>query len=145
MRRLFVVLAATLVLAACGRWGSHSKRAVEQAINEHLSGNTHLISSNFETEIENVSFKGDTATALVKFKSKQSAAVFVEVRYSLRNEKGRWEVVSSAPMSGQGGDSHGQGVADQPLMPPAGHPELPAGHPARPAGHSDAPAPQPSH
>ena len=130
MRKFLPVLAVTLLLAGCGRWGSHSKGAVQQAIREHLSQNSHLIASNFDTEVESVSFNGDKADALVKFKSKQSAAIFVEVRYGLHFEKGRWEVVSSAPMSGQGGDSHGAGVADQPPMPPAAHPGAPGLHPS---------------
>jgi hypothetical protein len=114
---LFACLAAFVLTDACGTFGTHSRKAVEQAIQEHLNQNTHLVASSFDTRIESVTFKGDAAQALVRFQSKQSAALFVEVRYDLRLENGRWQVVSSTPMSGQGGDSHTSSV-DNP--PPAG-------------------------
>jgi len=103
----FIVAAAVVALAvACSKWGTHSRAAVERGIQEHLSRNTQLLSRNFTTQVERVTFNGDTADAVVKFKSTQQASLFVEVGYRLRLESGRWQVVSSTPMSGQGGDSH---------------------------------------
>jgi hypothetical protein len=128
MRKLLICLVTVILSTACGRWGSHSEGAVEQAVKDHLNQNSHLIANSFNTKVESVSFKDDTADALVKFESKQSAGIFVEVRYGLRLENARWQVISSTPMSGQGDDSHmGGGNA-----PPAG---------AQPAS----PPPQPSH
>ena len=115
--RLVVAMAVMAVGIACGRWGTHSNRAVEQAIQEHLSRNTSLLSHNFTTQVERVSFHGDSADAVVQFHSKEQANLFVEVGYRLRLENGRWEVISSTPMSGQGGDSHAAMPKDQSQSP----------------------------
>jgi hypothetical protein len=104
--RLVVTAAAMALAVACSKWGAHSKGAVERGIQEHLSRNTQLLSHNFTTQVEKVTFNGDAADAVVKFQSTQQANLFVEVGYHLRLESGHWEVVSSAPLSGQGGDSH---------------------------------------
>jgi hypothetical protein len=106
MHKFLICLVTVILSTACGRWGSHSKGAVEQAVKDHLNQNSHLIANSFNTEVESVSFKDDTADVLVKFVSKQSASIFVEVRYGLRLENGHWVVISSTPMSGQGDDSH---------------------------------------
>ncbi|HEY6290071.1 MAG TPA: hypothetical protein VI455_00715, partial [Terriglobia bacterium] len=131
--RMIVCLVAAALFGACGvwnvGWGTHSKRAVELAIQDHLRQNRSLISSNFDTQIESVNFKGDTAEALVRFQSKQSAQLSVEVRYGLRLERERWEVVSSTPMSGQGGDSHGA-PEDGPSAPGGTQPATPPAAPA---------------
>jgi hypothetical protein len=111
--KVMAAMAAVAIIVSCGRWGTHSKRAVEQSIQEHLSHNTELLSHNFATQVERVSFNGDSADAVVKFQSTQQASLFVEVGYHLRLENGRWEVVSSTPMSGQGGDSHAAMPKDQ--------------------------------
>jgi len=124
-----IVLAAVALAATCSKWGTHSKGAVERGIQEHLSRNTQLLSHNFITQVEKVTFNGDAADAVVKFQSTQQASLFVEVGYHLRLENGHWEVVSSSPLSGQGGDSH-MGARDT---------ESPAG--TQPA----APQLQPSH
>ena len=109
MRKFVVCLLIVLLGGACGKFGTHSKGAVEQAIQDHLNQNSHLLANSFNTKLENVSFKGDTADALVRFESKQSAKMFVEVRYGLRLQNGHWEVVSSSMMSGMGGDFHAGG------------------------------------
>lgn len=129
-----IVLAALLGTGACSRLNTHSKAAVEQAVNDHLAQNRNLKSGSFQTKIESVNFKGDSADAVVRFESTQSSALFVEVRYGLQRQNGKWEVVSSTPMSGQGGDSH-RSAQDQSFGPPPT---------SEPAG-SPGPAPQPSH
>src|SRR6516165_7817006 len=116
MRKFVVCLLIVLLGGACGKFGTHSKGAVEQAIQDHLNQNSHLLANSFNTKRENVSFKGDTADALVRFESKQSAKMFVEVRYGLRLQNGHWEVVSSSMMSGMGGDVH---AGAEPRLPPA--------------------------
>ena len=90
-----------LFMASCR--GSQRK-AVEQSIQDHLKGNPHLVTGSYNTRIERVTFNGDSADARVRFESKQSAGLFVEVDYGLHLENGRWEVVSSTPVPGQ--DSH---------------------------------------
>ena len=129
-----IILAALLLTSACSRFNGHSKAAVEKAINDHLTQNSSLKSGSFQTKIESVSFKGDNADAVVRFESRQSSALFVEVRYGLHRENGTWQVVSSTPMSGQGGDSHGS-TEDQSFGPPPT---------SEPPGSAH-PAPQPSH
>jgi hypothetical protein len=116
---LMVAVAVSALAVACGKWGTHSKGAVERGIQQHLSRNTQLLSRNFTTQVEKVTFNGDTADAVVKFQSRQQASLFVEVGYHLRLENGRWEVVSSTPMSGQGGDSH-MGTPNNSSPSPAG-------------------------
>lgn len=104
MRKLLVCFVGLLPVATgCNRLqGIQSKGAVEEAIYAHLKQNPHLALNSFTTQIEGVRFSGDTAEARVKFRSKQSAKLAVEVRYVLRREGSRWEVVSSSPVSGQG-------------------------------------------
>ena len=128
-----IAIGLLLLATACNRWGTHSKTAVERAINDHLAENTHLKSGSFHTKVESVAFKGDTADAVVRFESTESSALFVEVRYGLRLENGQWQVVSSTPMSGQGGDSHGSPQDQSFGQPPSAGPA------------PGQPAPQPSH
>jgi hypothetical protein len=120
-----VAVAAVAVTVACGKWGTHSKGAVERAIQEHLSRNTQLLSHNFTTQVESVKFNGDSADAVVKFQSAQQASLFVEVGYRLHLENGHWEVVSSTPMSGQGGDSHAASPDNSPPSPAGTEPAAP--------------------
>jgi len=134
LRLTTIVTAALLLTCACSRFNGHSKAAVERAIDDHLAQNPNLKSGSFQTKIESVNFKGDNADAVVRFESKQSSALFVEVRYGLQRQNGTWEVVSSTPMSGQGGDSHSS-PQDQSFGPP------PTSEPAE----SARPTPQPSH
>lgn len=139
--RTIICLAAATFVGACGiwkeHWGAHSRKAVEQAVQDHLRQNRSLISANFDTVFESVDFKDDTANALVKFQSKQSEQLFVEVRYDLKFESGQWEVASSTPMSGQGGDSHR--MDQQGVSTPDARPATTPGTP------SDAPPLEPSH
>lgn len=104
--KLVATVATVALGVACSKWGTHSKGAVERGIQEHLSRNSQLLSHNFTTQVEKVTFNGDAADAVVKFQSTQQATLFVEVGYHLRLENRHWEVVSSTPLSGQGGDSH---------------------------------------
>lgn len=127
--KVIVAVGAVSVALSCGR-GEHSKGAVERAIQEHLSRNAGLLSHNFTTQVERVTFNGDSADAVVKFQSTQQASLFVEVGYRLRLEDGRWEVVSSTPMSGQGGDSH-MAAPNSPTPSPGG--TEPAAPPLQPS------------
>lgn len=98
---------ATVVVAACGRReGLRSRQAVQAAIEEHLKQNRQLQLNNMTTEIENVKLQGDTAQAWVKYRSKQSPQLAVQMRYSLRKAGGRWEVTSSSPAGGMGRNPH---------------------------------------
>jgi len=126
------VIIGTFLLAACSMSGSlKSKRAVQGAIETHLKGNTHLSMQNFNTQVEQVTFKGDTAEALAKFVSKESPQSTVEVRYHLKLDGLHWKVVSSEPVGGQGMGAHaGAGTS--------------MAEPSSPQGQSAAPM-EPSH
>jgi hypothetical protein len=102
MRQIAICLTVLFFIDCRGT----QRKAVEQALQDHLKENPHLVAGSYDTKIEHVSFSRDTADALVRFESKQSAKLFVEVHYGLRLENGRWEVVTSTPVRGLGGDSH---------------------------------------
>jgi len=104
------VIVGTLLLSACSMTGGlKSKQAIQGAIETHLRGNPHLSLKNFDTQIENVKFKDDTADALAKFVSKTNPNAAVEVQYKLKLDGRQWKVVSSKPVGGQGmgGMQHG--------------------------------------
>lgn len=108
MRKFSItVIVGTFLLAACSMSGSlKSKRAVQGAIEAHLRDNPRISMQNFNTEIEQVTFKDDTADALAKFVSKEAPHNAVEVRYQLKLDGLHWKVVSSAPAGGQGMGTH---------------------------------------
>lgn len=62
---------------------------------------------NMTLEVQDVKFTGDTAQADIQFRSKQSPNLVVAVRYMLRRVGDRWQVESSAPVSGMGASPHG--------------------------------------
>ena len=129
------LIVGTLLLAACSMAGGlKSNDAIRGAIEAHLKDNPHLSMTNFNTQIESVQFKDDTADALAKFVSKADQNSAVEVRYQLKLEDQMWKVVSSAPAGGQGMGGHGGAMESM----PAGHPGVP------PAGEGQ-PAPEASH
>ncbi|MGH9433618.1 MAG: hypothetical protein ACRD3T_18970 [Terriglobia bacterium] len=107
MRAAAPLCAALMVVAmATSCRNLNTKPAVQAAIEKHLQQNSSIDRSNFTTEIETVSFKGDTANALVKFQSKRAPSLAVHVRYQLKRSGSRWIVMSSEPAGGQGMDSH---------------------------------------
>ncbi|HEV2175851.1 MAG TPA: hypothetical protein VGW33_01400 [Terriglobia bacterium] len=135
MRRMLMVLVIPALVATACNWlgAKRSKRAVEGAIQAHLKQNSRLSLGNFTTTVEEVKFDGSTAQARVKFQSKESADLAVEVGYGLKFESGQWQVISSAPLSGQGMSA--QSPHDTPsTVPPGAQPSTPA-----------VPAPEPSH
>ena len=136
--RIIAVITVGLacVLCGCSRFeGVNSKSAVQAAIEAHLKKRPGLALTNMNTQVQDVKFEGDKANAHVVFVSKNSPDLKVEVGYVLRREGDHWEVESSTPMGGSGGNPHG-GMA---TPPPDGMPQ------AVPATPSQAPAPQASH
>jgi hypothetical protein len=133
---LIAVTAGTLLLSACSMTGGlKSKDAIKGAIEAHLKDNPHLSMQNFNTVIESVEYKDDTANALAKFVSKQDASSAVEVRYQLKLDGRLWKVVSSQPVGGQGMGGHGGAMGS-----------MPPGHPAMPQAQGQSqPAPEASH
>lgn len=115
-------MVGTFLLAACSMSGSlKSKRAVQGAIETHLRGNPNLSMQNFNTEVEKVTFKDDTAEALAKFVAKDAPHNAVLVRYQLKRDGLHWKVISSEPVGGQGMSPHmgASGSTAEPSTPPS--------------------------
>jgi len=129
--REVIVCAIGLATVACTRQ-INSKSAVENAIRAHLQRNSNLALNAFTTEISDVKFEGDNATAVVKFKSRQAPDVSVQARYSLRKEGNQWVVQSSSVNPHGGGMSMpgGQGANPHQGM---GTPSTPPPSPPQPA------------
>jgi len=127
-----------LMSSGCSRL--HSKAAIKDAVDAHLKQQPGLALANMTTEVQEVQFTGDTAVAQVVFRSKEAPELKVEVRYNLRREGDHWEVQSSAPMGGQGGNPHGQ--ASNPHGSMGSEAANPMTVPANPPAQI---SPQPSH
>ncbi len=114
------LVAMAVVLPGC-RWfgGMNSKSAVRSAIEAHLKKQPGLALSNMSTDVQDVKFDGDNATAQVVYQSKDVPDLKVEVRYTLRRAGDHWEVVSSTPVGGMGGNPHGGVAVPQTSTPPA--------------------------
>jgi len=118
MRYVMLCLAvvAAIVTAGCKRLDT--KAAVQEAIDAHLKQRADLMMSGMTTEVLNVQFHGDTADADVRFQSKQSAAMSVTIRYTLRKAGDHWEVASSS-------QAHGGMGTNPHAMPPTSAPTSP--------------------
>jgi hypothetical protein len=128
MGKLLTIIAGlTLLASGCNKRAKlDSTQAVQQAIEEHLKTNSNIRMDQFTTEIENVEFKGETASALVRYRSKQVSQFTVEVRYTLKRAGDHWEVTSSSAVSGQGMNAHGNITGAAPSSPPPQNPAGPA-------------------
>jgi len=105
---LACVAGLALVLSGCSKLGgSQSKAAIQAAIERHLQQRPKVMLNNMTLEVQDVKFSGDKAEAEVKFRSKQAPSLAVEVRYGLRKVGDQWEVESSSPSSGTGGNPNG--------------------------------------
>jgi hypothetical protein len=138
VQAMAVVLAGlATALCGCSRFaGINSKSAVQAAIEAHLKQRPGLALSNMSTEVQDVKFDGDKASAQVVYQSKDSPDLKVEVRYVLHRQGDHWEVESSSPVGGMGGNPHG-GVAVPPSggMPPQTVPATPSAVPPPKASH----------
>ena len=117
-------------VSACHRSsGVYSKAAVEEAVAEHLKHRPGVVFENMTVEVSDVTFKGDTAEATVKLRSKQTPNLAVAVLYKLQRAGHGWRVESTSAATMPGASPHG---------------EAPSAAPLPTAGPSDL-APQPSH
>ena len=131
MRALVISLAVLSVAgsAACHKLsGIDSKAAVQQAIEEHLKQQPSVFFQNMTVELGDVTFRGDTAIAQVRFRSKQAPTMAVGIVYRLRKTGDKWRVESTATASMPGTTPHGSTAA--PMSSPSTNPGV---------------APQPSH
>ncbi len=129
MKSGYVVLIAALAVAASGcrsKQNSSSDAAIRAAIEAHVRQDPHIRQGDFNTQIEHTKVDGQTATALVRFQSKQSPQLAVLVRYVLDKNENGWKVVSSSAVSAQGVASHpsmmpsaaGSAPQSKPTIPP---------------------------
>jgi hypothetical protein len=122
---LFAPMIVVVMATSCRN--INNKQDVQAAIETHLQQNSSINRSNFTTQVETVEFKGDTASALVKFQSKQAPNLAVHVRYQLKRSGSHWIVMSSEPAGGQGMDSHiGPTTSDSQTAAPAPNSSVPA-------------------
>lgn len=120
---IVLIIVGTLAFSGCGGSGkTESKEAVQKAIDAYLAQRQNLSLNNMNTELGEVKFQGETATASVTFRSKQASGMAVSVQYKLKRTGDHWEVESSAPMAGPGGNPHGQTA---PSTAPSPHGEMP--------------------
>ena len=120
MRLLSVLVSMLFILAlSCSKAGNlQSKDAVQKAIESYLQQRQNLMLANMNLEVADVKFAGETAEADVKFRSKQSSDLVVDVRYKLKLSGGHWQVESSAPSGGMGGSPHGGSAPTMPAHAP---------------------------
>jgi hypothetical protein len=100
---LALYLLALVCLASCAK--PDSKDAVRKAVEAYLAQRKDISLGGMDLEIGEVKFQGETATAEVKFRSKQPSGMAVTVHYNLRRHGGQWNVESAAS---SGGSPHGR-------------------------------------
>jgi len=96
--------------------------AIRSALQTYLASRTGLNLSAMDMSVKQINANGDTATAVVEFRAKQTGAT-MDMTYSLQRQSGTWTVKGS---QNTGGMSHPP--TDQGTMPPAPG-ALPPGHP----------------
>jgi hypothetical protein len=102
-----VFVGSALLFSACNKdGGSAADKEVRAALNAHLQKKGNLALNNMNMDIQSVKVTGDTAEAQVRFQSKQKAELAVSIRYVLHRVGDHWEVQSSTPTGGMGGDPH---------------------------------------
>lgn len=103
-----LIMLFSLVSGGCGSTSNiETKEAVQKAVEAYLQQRPNLALANMSLEVAEVKFEGETATAEVKFRSKQSSALVVSVHYKLKKSGDGWQVETSTPGAGAGGNPHG--------------------------------------
>lgn len=123
--RLSVLLLAIVVFGGC-RNSLHTKARVQEAILERLRTRTGLDLQSLDVTTTAVNFDNNLAYATVAFHPKDNPNVTsaTTMKYTLREQNGKWVVVNVA-------DSQGHGMSGHPA---AGADALPPGHPTVPSG-----------
>lgn len=116
---LAIILIFSLVSGGCkGASKVETKEAVQKAVEAYLQQRQKLTLANMNLEVSDVKFEGETASAEVKFRSKQSTDLVVSVHYKLKKSGEGWQVETSTPGAGMGGSPHGELPSSNP---PPGH------------------------
>ena len=89
--------------------------AISPAIRNHVRNLPQGVFNNMELEVDEVTFHGETADAIVRFKSSNVTGLVIRQRYHLRKSGDHWEVESRQPANGASKASQQQSL-DQPQM-----------------------------
>jgi hypothetical protein len=113
------LIAVCGLLALCGGCGrpAETPEAVRQAVMDHVSTRVNLAA--MDVNVSSVSFKGETAEAIVEFRPKDgTGGSGIQMNYILERQGSKWTVRSK---SDAGGSPHGGGMTPGQELPP-GHP-----------------------
>jgi hypothetical protein len=120
LRRPAAILLVAILFIACGN-GMKSKEKVQAAIMDRIQNKTGLDLKGLDVTTTSVSFEKNMAYATVAFHPKGDTSVShgMEMKYTLEQRDGQWQVVNVS-------DPHGN-----PAKSPSGMGEqLPPGHPS---------------
>jgi hypothetical protein len=120
LRHPAAILPVATLLLACGN-GTKSKEKVQAAIMDRIQTKTGLDLKGLDVTTTSISFEKNMAYATVAFHPKGDTSVShgMEMKYTLEQRDGQWQVVNVA-------DPHGS-----PSKSPSGSSgQLPSGHPS---------------
>lgn len=89
--------------------------AIPPAIKNHVRNLPQGVFNNMDLEVDEVTFHGETADAIVRFKSSNVAGLVIRQRYHLRKSGDHWEVESRQPANGASKTPQPQAM-DRPQM-----------------------------
>jgi hypothetical protein len=129
LRHPAALLTVAILLMACGN-GMKSKEKVQAAIVDRIQSKTGLDLKNLDVTTTSVSFEKNMAYATVAFHPKGDASVShgMEMKYTLEQRDGQWQVVTVSDPRGNPARSP-SGMGGQ--LPP-GHPSIEGAAPGHP-------------
>lgn len=132
LRHPAAIIFVAILLTACGN-SMKSKEKVQAAILNRIQSKTGLDLNGLDVSTTSISFEKNMAYATVAFHPKGDTSVShgMEMKYTLEQRDGQWQVVNVA-------DPHGGSPKSQPA--PGG--QLPPGHPSVSGDAPGAAAPQ---
>jgi hypothetical protein len=135
LRHPAAILFVAILLISCGN-DMKSKEKVQAAIMDRIQTKTGLDLKGLDVTTTSVSFEKNMAYATVAFHPKGDASVShgMEMKYTLEQRDGKWQVLNVSDPHGNSAKSP-SGMGGQ--LPP-GHPSVEGGTPGHPG---DVPAP----
>ena len=129
LRHPAAILPVAILLVACGN-GMQSKEKVQAAIMDRIQTKTGLDLKGLDVTTTSISFEKNKAYATVAFHPKGDSSVShgMEMKYTLEQHDGQWQVVSVADPHGNPAPSP-SGAGGQ--LPP-GHPSVEGATPGQP-------------
>jgi len=141
MNRAFLAttLGTMLLFSGACKSKTDNKDALRDGVVKHIAGMNGLNVNNMTVTVTQATVNGDTATANVDIRAKNSepGAPPMQLVYQMQKQGNEWVVVKGQPTGGMQHPAPGE-------MPPQGNGALPPGHPATggtsgqmPANHPD--------